>query len=92
MDAEISDTGDGVWELEEVSGDSSGNREVTVVNNPSVVVITTTPETILSVPISVKVNVVVYREQIGHEFETTSGWVVEEEDSTRKVTCDELCS
>lgn len=91
VDSDKYDTGIELLEAgAEVLPDSSGYIEVMVVNNPSVVVMTTTPDTILSEPNRVKVNEVVYREQAGHESETGSGSVIYDDDTTRKVAFDRL--
>lgn len=91
VDSDKYDTGIELLEARaEVLPDSSGYIEVMVVNNPSVVVMTTTPDTILSEPNRVKVNEVVYREQAGHESETGSGSVIYDDDTTRKVAFDRL--
>lgn len=91
VDSDKYDTGIELLEAgAEVLPDSSAYIEVMVVNNPSVVVMTTTPDTILSEPNRVKVNEVVYREQAGHESETGSGSVIYDDDTTRKVAFDRL--
>lgn len=91
VDSDKYDTGIELLEARaEVLPDSSGYIEVMVVNNPSVVVMTTTPDTILSEPNRVKVNEVVYREQAGHESETGSDSVIDDDDTTRKVAFDRL--
>ena len=91
VDSDKYDTGIELLEAgAEVLPDSSAYIEVMVVNNPSVVVMTTTPDTILSEPNRVKVNEVVYREQAGHESETGSDSVIDDDDTTRKVAFDRL--